>query len=234
MTIIDAFVQLGQLFFTFFTTGLFTIGGGQAMIGLLEDSLVTNLAWIDLDTFKNFVTVSESTPGPIVINMATFIGQHLFTGNPFDNHVLNIIMPVVGSLTATLAVVLPSFVIILIVAVVMDKFISNRFVKAGLKGIRPFIIGIIIIAASKFFYSSALPGLESYFNNELVGVPEATLLSKMFIGVKSIMSVIDLRAIFIMVVAFILLRFKKTSHPLIVIGASALLGVILYGVLGFL
>ena len=111
MTILDALKILAQLFFTFFTTGLFTIGGGQAMIGLLETELVNNLGWIDFETFQNFVTVSESTPGPIVINMATFIGQELFAGVDFGNPILNIFMPVIGSLTATVAVVLPSFVI---------------------------------------------------------------------------------------------------------------------------
>ena len=116
MTILEALKILAQLFFTFFTTGLFTIGGGQAMIGLLETELVTNLGWIDFETFQNFVTVSESTPGPIVINMATFIGQELFVGVDFGNPILNIFMPLIGSLTATVGVVLPSFVIILIIA----------------------------------------------------------------------------------------------------------------------
>lgn len=232
MSIFDALKLLGELFFTFFTTGLFTIGGGQAMIGLLENSLVNNYGWLDFETFQNFVTISESTPGPIVINMATFIGQELFTGSPFNIQILNIIMPVVGSLTATIGVVLPSFIIILIIAKIMDKFITNKYVKAGLKGIRPFIIGIIVVAAGKFFYNSSnIGGIMEYFSKELATVPDATLISKVIIWVNSFINVVDFKAIFIMVVAFILLRFKKTSHPLIIIGISAVLGIVLYGLL---
>ena len=156
MTILEALKILGQLFITFFTTGLFTIGGGQAMIGMLENELVNIHGWIDFQTFQNFVTISESTPGPIVINMATFIGQELFNGVDFGNAILNAIMPVVGSLTSTVGVVLPSFIIILIIAKIMDKFIKNKYVKFALKGIRPFIIGIIVCAALKFFYNSII------------------------------------------------------------------------------
>ena len=232
MTIIQAIKILGELFFTFFTTGLFTIGGGQAMIGLLENALVNNKGWIEFDTFQNFVTIAESTPGPIVINMATFIGQELFANSPFDAQILNVIMPVIGSLTATVAVVLPSFVIILIIAKIMDKFINNKYVKYALKGIRPFIIGIIIVAASKFFYTSSNMGsIVDYFQEQIASLPQLSFFSKVLIGIDSFIHVIDFKAIFIMVVAFILLRFKKTSHPLIVIGISAVLGIILYGVL---
>lgn len=232
MTFIEVITQLADLFFTFFTTGLFTIGGGQAMIGILENALVESHDWIDFATFQNFVTISESTPGPIVINMATFIGQQLFAHHPFESEFLNVLMPVVGSFTATLAVVLPSFVIILIIAKIMDKFITNKYVKSGLKGIRPFIIGIIIVAASKFFYNSSNMGaVAEYFQAQIATVPEVSFLSNIVIGIDSLIHVIDFRALFIMVVAFILLRFKKTSHPLVVIGISAGLGIILYGVL---
>lgn len=231
MTFMEDLVELFDLFITFFTTGLFTIGGGQAMIGILENALVDSHDWIDFATFQNFVTISESTPGPIVINMATFIGQQLFAHHPFDLQILNYIMPVVGSLTATLAVVLPSFVIILIIAKIMDKFINNKYVKFGLKGIRPFIIGIIIVAAGKFFYNSAnLGAVSSYFQKQIELLPETSFMSKAIIGLDSILHVVDFRAIFIMVVAFILLRFKKTSHPLVIIGISAALGILLYGV----
>lgn len=229
MTFIEALVELLDLFITFFTTGLFTIGGGQAMIGILENALVESHDWIDFATFQNFVTISESTPGPIVINMATFIGQQLFAHRPFDSEFLNAIMPVVGSLTSTLAVVLPSFVIILIIAKIMDKFINNKYVKFALKGIRPFIIGIIIVAAGKFFYNSAnLGAVSKYFQNQIAAIPETNFISKVLIGVDSLLHVVDFRAIFIMVVAFILLRFKKTSHPLVIIGISAVLGILLY------
>ena len=220
------------LFYEFFKIGLFTIGGGQAMIGMLENELVNIQGWITFETFQNFVTISESTPGPIVINMATFIGQELFANVEFANPILNYIMPVVGSLTATIAVVLPSFVIILIIAKIMDKFIKNKYVKFALKGIRPFIIAIIMVAAGKFFYNSAnLGSIIEVFNSSLLKLPDHSLLPTISVFIQTIMSVVDFRAIVIMVIAFVLLRFKKTSHPLIIIGISAILGIILYGLL---
>lgn len=232
MPFIEALEKLFQLFMTFFSTGLFTIGGGQAMIGILENELVNNFGWIDFDTFQNFVTISESTPGPIIINMATFIGQEVMKDIDFGNMIINSLMQLVGSLTATIAVVLPSFVIILIIAKIMDKFINNKYVKFALKGIRPFIIGIIIVAASKFFYNSSnLVNLSDAINYELSNLPALGLTSQVLVWIKTIFNIIDYKAILIMIIAFVLLRFKKTSHPLIIIGVSAVLGIILYGVL---
>lgn len=232
MPFIEALEKLFQLFMTFFSTGLFTIGGGQAMIGILENELVNNFGWIDFDTFQNFVTISESTPGPIIINMATFIGQEVMKDIDFGNMIINSLMQLVGSLTTTIAVVLPSFVIILIIAKIMDKFINNKYVKFALKGIRPFIIGIIIVAASKFFYNSSnLVNLSDAINYELSNLPALGLTSQLLVWIKTIFTIIDYKAILIMIIAFVLLRFKKTSHPLIIIGVSAVLGIILYGVL---
>lgn len=218
----ESFMLLIKIFVTFFTIGLFTIGGGQAMIPLIENAVVGN-NWLTFEEFQNFVTVSESTPGPIVINIATFVGQSQFSG----------IMSVVGSITATTAVVLPSFIIILIIAKLMDKFTQNRYVKNALRGIRPFIIGIIIVAAGKFFYSSSgLNNLSEVIKEELMNLPDHNFFSTMLIGFKSFVEIIDYRAIVIMIVAFVLSRFKKTSHPLVIIGISAVLGVLFYGLLG--
>lgn len=232
MTFFEVMEKLIQLFITFFTTGLFTIGGGQAMIGMLENELVNVKGWIDPITFQNFVTIAESTPGPIVINMATFIGQEIFSGVDFDNGMLNVVMPLIGSATATIAVILPSFVIILVIAKIMDKFITNKYVKAALKGIRPFIIGIIIIAAGKFMYNSLnISGFMEAFESELSSLPNVSLVSKVLVSIETILAIIDYKALAIIIFAFILTRFKKTSHPLIIIGASAVAGIILYGLL---
>lgn len=218
----ESFMLLIKIFVTFFTIGLFTIGGGQAMIPLIENAVVGN-NWLTFEEFQNFVTVSESTPGPIVINIATFVGQSQFSG----------IMSVVGSITATTAVVLPSFIIILIIAKLMDKFTQNRYVKNALRGIRPFIIGIIIVAAGKFFYSSSgLNNLSEVIKEELMNLPDHNFFSTLLIRFKSFVEIIDYRAIVIMIVAFVLSRFKKTSHPLVIIGISAVLGVLFYGLLG--
>ncbi len=117
------------LFFEFFVIGLFTFGGGYAMIPMIRQ-LVVERGWISEDMFVNFLAVAESTPGPIAINMATFVGS---TQAGF-----------LGSVVATLGVVLPSFIIIILIASILKLFLSNPYVQAFLKGIKPVIIGLIL------------------------------------------------------------------------------------------
>lgn len=117
------------LFFSFFIIGLFTFGGGYAMIPLIED-LVISKEWMTIDEFYSFLGVCESTPGPIAINMATFIGTS--QGG------------LLGAIAATLGVVLPSFIIILLVASLLKKFIDNKYVKTFLNGIKPVVIALIL------------------------------------------------------------------------------------------
>ena len=117
------------LFFSFFIIGLFTFGGGYAMIPLIED-LVISKEWMTIDEFYSFLGVCESTPGPIAINMATFIGTS--QGG------------LLGAIAATLGGVLPSFIIILLVASLLKKFIDNKYVKTFLNGIKPVVIALIL------------------------------------------------------------------------------------------
>lgn len=117
------------LFFSFFIIGLFTFGGGYAMIPLIED-LVISKEWMTIDEFYSFLGVCESTPGPIAINMATFIGTS--QGG------------LLGAIVATLGVVLPSFIIILLVSSLLKKFIDNKYVKTFLNGIKPVVIALIL------------------------------------------------------------------------------------------
>lgn len=117
------------LFASFFIIGLFTFGGGYAMIPLIEDLVVEN-NWMTLDEFYSFLGVCESTPGPIAINMATFIGTQ--QGG------------MLGAIVATLGVVLPSFIIILLVESILKKFIDNKYVKLFLNGVKPVVIALIL------------------------------------------------------------------------------------------
>ena len=117
------------LFLEFFKIGLFTFGGGYAMIPLVKE-VVLKYGWLTEEGFYNFIGVCESTPGPIAINMATFIGAE--QGG------------ILGSIVATLGVVLPSFIIILLVAAVLKKFIKNKHVQAFLKGVKPVVLGLIL------------------------------------------------------------------------------------------
>lgn len=123
-----------QLFITFFKIGLFTFGGGYAMISLIQNEVVVTRGWIDAASFTDIIAVSQMTPGPIGINSATYIG-YTVTGDFW------------GSLVATFAVCLPSFIIILLIALLYKQFKKNRWFNAALTGIRPVIPGLIASAA---------------------------------------------------------------------------------------
>lgn len=117
------------LFLEFFKIGLFTIGGGYAMIPLMRET-VLKYDWMEEEQFYDFLGISESTPGPIAVNMATFIGAS-------EGGIL-------GSLVATIGVVLPSFIIILLVASLLKKLIKNKYFQAFMDGVKPVVIGLIL------------------------------------------------------------------------------------------
>ncbi|MBQ6625151.1 MAG: chromate transporter [Clostridia bacterium] len=121
-----------ELFLTFFKIGLFTFGGGYAMIPLISDAVVKS-NWLTSEEFLNFVAVCESTPGPIAINMATFVGSS--QGG------------ILGSICATSGVVLPSFFIILAILVILKKFLKYKGVQGFLAGVRPCVVGLIVATA---------------------------------------------------------------------------------------
>ena len=118
-----------NLFLTFFKIGLFTFGGGYAMIPLIQEEVILN-GWLTSEEILNFIAVAESTPGPVAINMATFIGSS--QGG------------ILGAIMATLGVVLPSFIIILIIASLVKSLLKFVGVNAFLKGVRPVVTGLII------------------------------------------------------------------------------------------
>ena len=116
------------LFLEFFKIGLFTFGGGYAMIPLVQEVALKH-NWMTEDTFSYFLGVCESTPGPIAINMATYIGST--TGG------------ILGSAVATIGVVLPSVIIIIIIAAVLKNLTKNIHFQNALKGIKPVVLGLI-------------------------------------------------------------------------------------------
>lgn len=119
-----------ELFYIFFKLGLFTFGGGYAMIPQIKEIVVEKKKWISEDEMLEILAIAESTPGPIAINMATFIGAE--QGG------------ILGSIVATLGVVLPSFIIILLVASLLKRFIKNKYVQSFLKGVKPVVLGLIL------------------------------------------------------------------------------------------
>ena len=131
-----------ELFSTFFVIGMFTIGGGYAMLSLIQNEVVTVHGWISEGTFTDIVAISQMTPGPIGINSATYIGYEVLsnTGAPE-------ILCVLGSFTATVAVVLPSFIIVLGLCKVYEKWKTHYMFQGILNGLKPATLGLIGTAA---------------------------------------------------------------------------------------
>lgn len=124
-----------ELFITFFKIGAFTFGGGYAMIALLEGELITKKKWVTQEEFLDIVAIAESTPGPVAINSATFIGYKM--------------AGVAGSVMATLGTVLPSFTIIFIISLFFDRFMKLKVVANAFKGIRAGVVYLIFSAGIK-------------------------------------------------------------------------------------
>ena len=137
------------LFWTFFKIGLFTIGGGYAMIPMIE-SEVMNKGWLTEVELANFLAISESTPGPFAINIATFIGFRQFG--------------VFGSIVATIGMVTPSFIIIIAVFKIYEKVIGNKAVKAVLNGIKAVVIGLILAVVVNLTYNELIIEVEDSFS----------------------------------------------------------------------
>ena len=122
---------LFQLFWTFFKIGAFTFGSGYAMIPMIEKEVVDRRKWFDKDDFYDQFALASSAPGPFALNTAVFVGYKLKGWW--------------GSLAAVLGAVIPSFVIILVIAVYLTEFQDNRYVEAAFKGIRPAVIALIAV-----------------------------------------------------------------------------------------
>ena len=188
-----------ELFYIFFYIGLFTFGGGYAMIGMIQEEVVKH-AWISEDALIDFIAISESTPGPFAINIATFIGSQ--TGG------------ILGAACATLGVVLPSFIIILLVAMVMKRILKNKFVQGGLNGVRPIVISLILSTALFFFIRMAFTAGSSFnyrttdFSFNRSGLAIFTILALLCLLYKK--------------------DKKKSLNPIILLGISAVIGILVY------
>ncbi|MDR1557374.1 MAG: chromate transporter [Tannerellaceae bacterium] len=131
-----------ELFWVYIKIGLFNFGGGYAMLSLIQDEVVDGHKWVTMQEFTDIVAISQMTPGPIGINSATYIGYTtvLNAGYPPEAAIL-------GSCLATLAVCLPSFILILIISYYFARFRNNKFVEAAFLGLRPATVGLIAAAA---------------------------------------------------------------------------------------
>lgn len=178
---------LFKLFYTFFKIGLFTFGGGYAMLPLIREEVLAN-NWADEAELVNFIAVSESTPGPFAVNMSTYIGTEQ--------------AGILGAFFATLGVVLPSFIIILIVARYYQKYQSSKLVTGLMSGLKPAVVGLIGAAVISIGATVLFPG----------GITTQMFLEQniyISLGIFAVMTV---------------LAFKKV-HPILIIGLSAIAGV---------
>lgn len=150
-----------DLFFTFFKIGLFTIGGGYAMIPLIQQEVVTK-GWIDMVDMIDFIAIAESTPGPFAINISTFCG--MFT------HGLT------GAIAATAGVALPSFIIILLIARKSANIFANSYVRSALCMVQPAIVGLIAVVVFRFARLSFFTTATSNFAVDIKAVVTLLLL----------------------------------------------------------
>lgn len=178
-----------QLFVEFFKTGLFAIGGGLATLPFLYD-IAERYPWFDHAMLMNMVAVGESTPGPIGVNVATYAG-YTSAG-------------VLGGIIATFGLVLPSYIVIVIIAQFLAKFSSNKKVQAVFYGIRPAAAGMI--AASCFSMAKA-----TLFHFELLG--------------SSLLEILNLPAIILFAATYWLNK-KYKKHPIVYIAACAVIGIL--------
>ena len=185
-----------KLFYTFFKIGLFTIGGGYAMLPLIQEEVINN-GWLPKEEIVNFIAVSESTPGPFAVNISTYVGSVL--GGEFG-----ILGSLFGSFCATLGVVLPSFIIILIVARFYEKFKTNKIVAGCMTGLKPAVVGLIGGAILSIFLTVFLPE-----GNTLLEILK-TAQTYVSLAIFTLCSV---------------LAFKKV-HPIIIICLSAVAGIV--------
>ncbi|WP_300701845.1 chromate transporter [Bacteroides sp.] len=178
-----------QLFYTFFKIGLFGFGGGYAMLSMIQGEVVTRYGWLTAQEFTDIVAISQMTPGPIGINSATYVG---FTASG----------SVWGSIVATFAVVLPSFILMLTISKFFLKYQKHPIVEAIFSGLRPAVVGLLASAALVLM------------NSENFSTPQNDMYSFII-------------SCLIFIVAFVGTR-KYKANPILMIIACGIAGLILY------
>ena len=192
-----------RLFWVFFKIGLFTIGGGHAMIPLIMQDVVAE-GWISESILIDFIAISESTPGPFAVNIATYTGTTV--GEAFGGFWYGLL----GALCATLGVVTPSIIIIVLIVKLFSKAMKKPAVKEVFTGVRSSVAGLLLSVFLGLFLTVIL-GMESVWDKgasfDLIGfVIFAILMAVSFVKVKG-----------------------KSLHPIIIVVLSGVLGLLMYG-----
>ena len=183
-----------ELLIGFLKVGCFSFGGAYGAIPLIRD-VVMSYGWMTEEELTYMIAVSESTPGPIMVNLATFVG--------------NTQGGIIGAILATLAVVLPSFLIILLVSAVMKKLLKNKYVQAALRGLKPCIIGLVMATGVFMVITHCL-----------------SLTAGFMVDWKALLLTVVLAAVLYLSKPL----FKKKVSPIILIIISAVLGIGLYAI----
>ena len=178
-----------ELFLVFLKVGCFTFGGGYGAVALIRDVVLSN-GWLSEEMLTYMIAVSESTPGPIMVNMATYIGssQAGFW----------------GAAVATLAVVLPSFFIMLLVSTLLAAVIKNKYVQAVLRGLKPCVVGIVLATGVWMTAKNFVPGFDL----------RAIVLTALLAAISPLWKKFR----------------KKKLSPIALIAISAVLGMVVYGI----
>ena len=181
-----------SLFWAFLRVGCFAFGGGYGAIPLIRDVVLSN-SWMSDESLVNMIAISESTPGPIMVNMATFVGST--QGG------------ILGAFVATFAVVLPSFVIILVLMAVLSHVLKSPWVKAALGGINPCIIGIIL-------FTGAQMAVGNCFSTEAGVEFRALIVTGILVGVPFLYKSVT----------------KKKMSPILQIAIAGCIGILVWGI----
>ena len=196
-----------QLLLVYLKVGLFGFGGGYAMLSLIQNEIVTKHAWLTEQQFTDIIAVSQVTPGPIGINSATYVGYSV-TGSVW------------GSILATVAVCIPSFIMVIAIALAFAKVRHNRWVDAAFTGIRPASVGLIAAAALMLSLRAGFIG------NWIAAEPGAFSIDQVVVTDNFP----DYKSLLIFALTF-LAMIKKWIHPILLIGVTGVLGFILFYVL---
>lgn len=192
-----------QLFWTFFIIGTFTFGGGYAMLSLIQTQVVTIHGWISESTFTDIVAISQMTPGPVGINCATYVGYDVMTAGGASP-----LLAVLGSMTATFAITLPSFIIVLTIVRFYTKFKQNRTFEDVMRALRPAVIGLIGAAAVILCVDVDWQGM----------MPQASIVRENFSDWKS----------WALFGAALIASFGFKINPILIIIGSGILGFLIY------
>ena len=199
----DTLMLFLQLFTTFFVIGIFTFGGGYAMLSLIQTQVVVTHGWLSESTFTNIIAISQMTPGPIGVNCATYAGyevlQHAGAGW---------LVSVLGSFTATFALILPSFLIVLTMVKFYEKVMGNRIFEGVMSWLRPAVVGLIGAAAVMLIVNVSWSGL----------YPQLSLLKENFIDWKS----------WVLFGCAMVASLGFKVSPIIIIVAGGVMGLLLY------